>query len=202
MSDTRDRYRTLLVLTLLCRSGGQALRKEIKPEPDAADVGHLTREGLIEVGKQGRAHLYMLTEKGWAHAAASFGDPLPETKFAAGVLRDLLIRLKAYMERSGVGLAELLASAPPPPDGKDLPDRIRAAYLKIGGRFSTRVPLAALRAAVRVDRDTLDQTLLDMMRRGDVALYALAYRPEITAADEAAALEVGGEPKHTLYMDR
>lgn len=210
MSDTRERHRAFLLLVLLTRKG-QALRQDIKPPPTAEDVGALQSSRLIERDKVNRSHRYTLTDKGWAHVAAHLGDPLPETKFAAGVLRDLLAGLKAYMGRSGAGLADIMGeaspapaepSAPPAPDGKELPERIRSAYLDIGGKFSTRVRLAALRGALSVDRAALDRTLVDMMRRGEVALYGLDYRPEITAADEAAAIEVGGEPKHLLYIDR
>ena len=105
------------------------------------------------------------------------------------------------MDRHAISFAEIVIGQPPPPEGT-LPDRIRAAYLGISGKFSTRVRLAALRAALAVDKVTLDRTLIDMMRRGELALYGLDYRPEITPADEAAELLVGGEAKHIVYMDR
>ena len=127
MSDTRERHRAFLLLVLLTRKG-QALRQDIKPPPTAEDVGALQSSRLIERDKVNRSHRYTLTDKGWAHVAAHLGDPLPETKFAAGVLRDLLAGLKAYMGRSGAGLADIMGeaspapaepSAPPAPDGKE-----------------------------------------------------------------------------------
>jgi hypothetical protein len=82
--------------------------------------------------------------------------------------------------------------------------RIRSAYLRAsGGALSQRVHLYALRGMLNdVDRKTLDDTLVEMMRHNELMLYGLDYRADITADDQLAAVTVGGDSKHVLTMDR
>jgi hypothetical protein len=65
------------------------------------------------------------------------------------------------------------------------------------------VHLYALRGMLNdVDRKTLDDTLVEMMRHNELMLYGLDYRADITADDQLAAVTVGGDSKHVLTMDR
>jgi hypothetical protein len=88
--------------------------------------------------------------------------------------------------------------------GSTLQARIRSAYLRAsGGALSQRVHLHALRGMLNdVDRKTLDDTLVEMMRHNELMLYGLDYRADITADDRRAAVTVGGDSKHILTMDR
>lgn len=160
----------------------------------------LKEAGLIESKPQGRTSLLTVTDKGWAHASAHLGDFL-----AQKVIRDdLLPRLLTFWEQGRISLKDILTGAalPLPPSSRPPPELIREAYLKIGGRFSTRVRLSDLRAALDVDRATLDQTLIEMMRSRALTLYGLDYGRDITAADEAAALVVGGRPTYVVIIDQ
>lgn len=82
----------------------------------------------------------------------------------------------------------------------DLEATIIAAALKIGGgRTRTRVELADLRDALRsVSRSTLDSTLIDMQKRGKLVLYH--KDANLTSRDTLAAMSVGGNSRHILYL--
>jgi hypothetical protein len=53
-----------------------------------------------------------------------------------------------------------------------------------------------------IDRVTLDETLMRMQREQEASLYRLDNRIEITDADRAAAIYVGREPRHILWIER
>jgi len=140
--------------------------------------------------------------------------PAPEP-----VVRRLLERLSAYMAAREVALSDLLGpqrGTPPAsvgatigpeaddPAPSDLPARIRAAYLAVtGGRLNTRALLKSLRPHLPdVAGETLDATLKAMQAEGAARLYRIDDRAEITQADRAAAVEIAGEPRHILWIER
>jgi hypothetical protein len=53
-----------------------------------------------------------------------------------------------------------------------------------------------------VPRETIDRTIIEMVRSGEAVLFRLDNRLELTAADTAAAIIAGGEPQHILWIDR
>ena len=83
-----------------------------------------------------------------------------------------------------------------------LRDRIgKAAYEAAGGRWNARALLKDVRAKLKdVDRATLDNELKQMQREERAVLYTLDNRIEITEADRKAAISVGGEGMHILWM--
>jgi hypothetical protein len=85
-----------------------------------------------------------------------------------------------------------------------LNERIRAAYLSItGGSFNKRALLADLRGRLSdISRNLLDDALVRMQRQGDATLMQLDNRPDITQADREAAIQVGQEPRHILWISR
>jgi hypothetical protein len=86
----------------------------------------------------------------------------------------------------------------------DLRQDIRKAYLQLtNGRFNTRAHLSDIRKKLRsIDRGTLDEALVRMQREQEASLYQLDNRIEITDADRAAAIYVGREPRHILWIER
>ncbi len=98
-------------------------------------------------------------------------------------------------------------SAPPPsarPADQASRARIRAACLDLaGGALNTRVLLRDLRAKLPdIDRATLDAALKRMEQDDEVSLMPLDNRIEIGEADRAAALHVGREPRHIVWVVR
>jgi hypothetical protein len=231
MSASLTPQQTMLLWTLLAE-GGEAWQQDIKPPVDAKVRAALQQARLVETRTQKnarnkRALLISVTDSGWAFANEHLAAPLPDkVQGAAPVLQKWLTRLQGFMRQRGVTLADIFAPLPGPPlpgpqlpgppvsglsnhDAAEtaldtLPDRIRQAYLRAsGGVFSQRVHLHALRGMLQdVDRKTLDDTLVEMMRHHELMLYGLDYRAGITADDQLAAVTVGGDSKHVLTMDR
>jgi hypothetical protein len=89
-------------------------------------------------------------------------------------------------------------------DYGDLRERIRTAYLAVtGGMFNKRALLSEVRKHLpNVDRATLDNALELMQRDGDATLMQLDNRPDITPADEEAAIRIGQEARHILWISQ
>lgn len=203
-----------LVLWYLIANGGQAWLQEINPALKPSDRTALERARLIEVERRRnertrrKAQWVEVTDAGWAWANDHLDAELPaKTQAASPILRAWLTRLHGFMKRRGVALAEIVGDqtfSPQPPElTASLQDRIRKAYLlSSGGAWRKRVRLVDLRRTLDgVKRADLDKKLLDMQQSDELVLYPLDNRPEITAADDNAAIMVGSEPMHILYME-
>lgn len=208
-----------LLLWALLGAGGAALQKDVTPKVDKADREALIRHGLLKSVKAGRTSRLEVTDRGWSWAGENTAAALP-AKSTAGtaVLHALLARLGGYMAARNVALADIIAPqpeqdrAPPPahdPAGgtgapHDLLGRIREAYLaETGGALNRRVRLAALRARLAdMPRAQLDAALLALGQQGVGSLYPLDDPTEIATADRDAAIRVGTEMRHLLWMHR
>lgn len=95
------------------------------------------------------------------------------------------------------------ASASRDRSGQLLPERIRQTLWELaGGRAKARVRLAELRERFGgVPRRELDSLLLEMQDAGRLVLYPLDNPVELTAADRGAALLVGRNPRHLVYLE-
>jgi DNA-binding PadR family transcriptional regulator len=200
-----DPLQVLFLWGLLAR-GGEGWKSDIKPKLDRRNKYlPLVRAGFIEeesrknpdTGKE--KGWIRLSDQGWAWAQDHLDADVSQTKTAAPILQGLLARLKPYLKRHDIPLAEVLG---PTPEAADLPQRIRDAYLRAsGGQWNTRVRLADLRAALSdVPQATLDNTLLSLGREQRLALYPLDNPREISDADRSAAINVVGQVFHIVYM--
>jgi hypothetical protein len=81
-------------------------------------------------------------------------------------------------------------------------ERIRAEYRSLaGGAFNKRVLLKDLRDRLSdVSREALDGALLRMAREEGTSLVELDNRREIQPSDRTAAIQIGGEPRHILWI--
>lgn len=202
---------TLILWALLAR-GGEAYAKDIKPEVQKKDREALVGLGLVASSKRKQAYVLEVTDKGWAWAAENLDSPLPKRPTTAGahILRAWLKTLGDYLRANGIALSEVLSPAPPKPidrparDSTWLRDRIRDAYLEItAGNFNQRALLRDLRDKLKdIDRLTLDAALLRMQVEDDAALMPLDNRHEITDADREAAIRIGAEQRHILWIER
>jgi hypothetical protein len=152
----------------------------------------------------------------------SSSDTLPDRSYAGTfILAGWLERLQAFMRASNTPLAEILVpkqdtdsrgqakenaagTATAPTDYGSLRERIRAAYLALtGGSFNKRALLADIRRRLPdVDRDALDDALVRMQRQDDATLMQLDNRPDITQVDREAAIQIGQEPRHIVWISR
>lgn len=85
----------------------------------------------------------------------------------------------------------------------ELCDRIRRAIWDIaGGTAKKRVRLSELRNRLgELPRSRLDALLLEMQAAGRVVLYRLDNPVELTSADHHAALLIGENPRHLVYLE-
>lgn len=114
----------------------------------------------------------------------------------------------AVTEAGSVSDASVQPAAPAPPVEDDaapgeLGERIRRVVKELaGGAAKRRVRLAELRARLgEVPRSTLDTSLLELQDAGRLVLYPLDNPVELTPADRQAALLVGQNPRHVIYLE-
>jgi hypothetical protein len=198
-----------LLLWALVARGGDAAQKDLKPTPTKAVRDALVHAGLLRAGKLKQAILIELTDRGWAWAAANTGAALPaNTTSGTVVLAGLLHRLGAYMTAHDVALADIIRpvsrEAMAGPATTDLARRIRTAYLgESGGGVNQGVRLSAIRERLAdVSRADLDAALLMLAKSGAAELMPLDDPTEIGAVDRAAAIPVGVEARHLLWLHR
>jgi hypothetical protein len=199
-----------LILWALLAKGGKAYAKDIKPEVKKKDREALLGLGLVGASVSKRAFVLEVTDKGWAWAADHLNSPLPVRSTAGTqILQAWLAALGAHLRANGTPLSEVLAPPPKPieqsvGDSTGLRARIREAYLDItAGSFNRRALLRDLRDKLKdIDRETLDAALLRMQVEDNAALMPLDNRLEITDADREAAIHIGAEQRHILWIER
>jgi hypothetical protein len=205
-----NELQTLMLWALLAR-GGKGLAKDIKPKIEKKDRERLVERGLVDATKnKQQAFELEVTDEGWAWAEEHLAAPLPARSTAgAAILRAWLDRLHAYLRAAGTRLSEVLVPRPESheasrPDTGALRDRIRAAYLQVtGGSFNRRALLRDVRMRLGdIARQVLDATLIQMQTDDDAALLPLDNRAEITHADRDAAIQIGAEQRHILWIVR
>jgi hypothetical protein len=213
--EQRGAEKQALAMWALLGAGGAAYGGKLKPQIEKSEREALQRAGLIEAEKRERGALWLIvTDRGWAWAEQHLGDSLPDKSFGgAFVLQAWLTRLQVYLQKHGIRLAELFVAPPAPtsaapdttapPDHAELREQIRAAYLEVAGGFNRRALLSELRAMLGdIDRTTLDTVLKQMQREEEASLMQLDNRMDITEADRSAALHIGSEPRHILWISK
>ena len=203
-----------------CLERGGRLRGPHEAGVDKAEREALAEAGLITFEKRkGGAFWLDVTDRGWRWAEEHLSHPLPDrTQGGAFVLRAWLARLQAFMQARNIGLAEVLgpqaaarcessageATARDDDDRPALRERIRKAYLEVtGGSFNKRALLSEVRARLEdVHRLDLDEALKHMQQNDEASLMQLDNSVEITEADRTAALYIGREPRHILWIFR
>jgi hypothetical protein len=200
-----------LAMWALLGEGGGALGGILKPEIKKAEREALKQAGLIEVEKKKNGAYWLIaTDKGWDWANDHLSDPLPQTKNSSFVLQAWLLRLESFLKSQDLRLSHVFAvpskKSPQPvpePDHAELRQRIRSAYHDIAGGFDRRVLLRDLRPKLKdIDRALVDATLMQMLRDEEVSLMQLDYRPDVSGEDHAAALQIGNEPRHLIWIPK
>jgi hypothetical protein len=203
--------KSALAMWGLLSKGGEAYGGKLKPRIDEAERAWLEQAGLISVSKVKRAYLLTVTDYGWDWAEQHLSDPLPDNVAGASVLHDWLVRLQALLLSQNIRLYELFADKQESSQAKatdlkitnfeEIRERIRAAYLNVAGGLDRRILLRDLRPKLAdIDRDLVDAALMRMLRDDEVSLMRLDYRPEVTEEDHDAALMIGSEPRHIIWI--
>lgn len=205
----------LLFLWRLASAGGGDWLKDVKPDPGAPARERLIREGLIATAKKkspkgAQASFLSLTDAGWAWLGDHLDVDLNTTSNAGTqVLRLLLGRLKAFLDRKNLALGEFMTAeapgeAPAETVAADDPRSLVATayYALSSGRANARVRLADLRRELAtIPRPVLDAALLDLATTGEASLYRLDNPAEIGPNDREAVLRTpSGEERHIIYL--
>jgi hypothetical protein len=196
------------------------MQKDLKPDVVAGDRRELVRLGLLRVEREKRGALKLtVTDKGWSWADSNLGADLP-SKASAGIaplLQRWLTLLHTLLRRHEMSLSDLFeasgneggsTSSHLEPKAtvseRSVKGQIRDAYLALtGGEIKSRCLLRDLRARLsKLSRSDVDTTVAQMVRSGEAVLFRLDNRLEITAADTHAAIRMGGEQQHILWLDR
>ncbi len=211
MSDGISPLLVLLMWNLLF-TGDEPMVSKAKPGVDKKKLAPLLDAGLVVLEKRGRANHIVLTDRAWQWAEENLDAQFSTTPSVTIALRGLLPRLKHYLKQTGTPLAELLGAVEeeaekerpesPAPGQTSIDDAIREAYLALsGGQWDTRVRLAPLREKLAAfPKDAQDQAFLRMQAGGRLVLYRLDDPQDTFEADRAAALCIGSDPRHLVYM--
>ncbi|MGD1862009.1 MAG: hypothetical protein ACFB0E_18830 [Leptolyngbyaceae cyanobacterium] len=204
-----------LVLWNLLITGDEPMMSKVKPELSPKQRQPLIEAGLISLERRGRATHIVLEDKAWDWAVKNFDTKISRCYDATSVLQALLAKLGHYLDIHQVALADVLTATDMPKTTtdtvskdanpavisklsvKDLPSKIRQAYFNLpDGEAGFRVRLHQLREQLSgFSKSQMDQVLLDMQAKGAVALLIAEDPQELTAADEAAAIDMGGGDK-------
>jgi hypothetical protein len=168
----------------------------------------LNQSGLIDIRMESRPrrhYVHSLTEAGWQQGRHELTEPLPDRADKSfRVMHGVLRALDAHLTRTNQELKLFLhpvTEAEQPT--ADVTERIETTYDSLVGRPGGWVSLTRLRGALdRVPRDEIDEALRQLSRRPQVYLIPEANQKILTPEDRAAAVDLGGEAKHLLSIER
>jgi hypothetical protein len=182
---------------------------------------------LVDSWKQGRGFVHVLTDAGWARLAEDLRTGnLPAFTGSSGVVaRALLSWLPGYLTRTDQRLADVFQPAEEPAEevaeevaeeaaeGRsadptaepveqgDVEARIRAAYATLAAEPGAWVILTRLRPLLSdVPKARVDEVLVAMERLEDVNLVPESNQKTLTPDDRAAAVVIGDQDKHLLWI--
>lgn len=181
-----------------------------KPARDRLEAAGLIR--LVESekpgkrGKKVKAVTIELTDRAWAWAGDQLALPFVTNVNTRAAMNALLERLAAYLAHARYSLAQFMEAARDGAAGTstpvDLHERVRATYFEVAGSWNHRARLTDVRTRLAdIPREQLDQALRELLSARRIILYPLDDPRECRADDVAAAIVVGGEPKHIMYME-
>ncbi|MGB5110180.1 MAG: hypothetical protein WBO08_00635 [Mycobacterium sp.] len=191
----------LLVLMAASRPVPNPELIALGPKLEKAGRDKLNQLGLIESDRTGGRFVHELTDRGWRLCRDLLtAEPPPRSTGPAKTLHTFLAAFDGYLRRADLSLAEVFsapAEAPP-----SIEDRIRASYAALTARPGAWLALARLRENLAdLARDDLDTALSELYRAATVSLIPEENQKVLTAADHAAALEVGNQAKHLISIE-
>jgi len=194
--NNRDQMTLFALLAVARPVTNRELREIAGLEVKAETRRHLTAKhrGFLQSTKRGATNVHCITKPGrdWCLAAFSAGRPLGEN-FPVGVLYAVLAAIGNYLNRDDVDLATIFQP--------DMEQWIRSVYAELTVRRPGQyVRLTEVRKWF--DGVAIDEELDRMIEQSDVHLTAILDQAKLTDADRRAAVEIGGEARHLLTIDR
>jgi hypothetical protein len=156
---------------------------------------HLNELNLVNSTKVGRAYVHELTDQGavWCDEELSRERPA-HSGSAGGALYAVLAGLRRHLDDTGGTLADIFRA--------DVAGQVEAAYAELARGVGASVGLAALRDRLEgVPKDEVDRALEQLARRPGVHVRAEADQKTLTDEDRAAAVVLGGTPRHSLLIE-
>jgi hypothetical protein len=208
---TGSEQAVLLVLMAEARPVRNPELSTLGPELKADKRKRLVDKGLIQITMDGRAMVLELTDDGWATCAKLLGAETPDKPSGQGkALYTVLRALRRYLDREDLAPGDVFlpldAHAPAgdsDPLGDDIEAKVRSAYVRLAAYEGGWVDLVRLRAELSdVSKPDLDDALTQMYRVPGVSLVREDNQKTLTAADHAAAVEIGNQPKHMIAIQR
>lgn len=204
-----------LALWHLLITGDEPAISKVKPDLTPQERKPLLDSGLIELVRRGRTNHMVLTDKAWAWASTQPITALPTAKDPT-LLLSLITKVQHYIQTQDISLAEFLAPQPAATENPEpaeaqgllptltgtLTDQIQAAYQSITqGKWNVRVRLADLRKSLpHSPKEAIDAALRQMQLNGQSVLIAMDNPKVIQAEDEQAAVNIGDELRHLVYL--
>jgi hypothetical protein len=173
---------------------------------DGKERRRLNDRKLVDSRKVGRAYAHELTDAGWDWCATHLSEgPQGRASSMEGALCAVLAGLARYLDYSEQSLADIFQQRGQEAQAKadDIPELIRAVYLRLASEPGKFVKLRELRAGLGgVPRDKLDPALEEMYRAQQINLVPQSNQQALTQADRESALRIGGEAKHMISIRR
>jgi len=205
-------FQARALIGLAFRVGGRVEKlSELKPKLELSHRQRLLQEKLVEVSKGPRGAKSMeLTETGWRWVSENLQHSMPK---GSEILADVLKSVSQFLAANDIGFGDFV-SAQKVLNTQRYTDAERSQYsLEIsdlvlshihqltGGSSGERVRLADLKSRLGdVPKKVFDRALLDLQNSDSIALGSLDFKPDIRQEDEEAAVMVGGEARHILYL--
>ncbi|GHJ48789.1 hypothetical protein Cs7R123_61310 [Catellatospora sp. TT07R-123] len=167
--------------------------------------------------KVGRGLAHELTDDGWAECKRELtAEYVKGTGPAVPALHALLGAVERYLSRAELSLGEVFTASDAPVEAPkpvrvakprvvkpaEVEKRIGTAYRRLAATPQGWVSLTDLRAALSgIDRGAVDQALMTMAVHRAVVLVPEENQKNLSDADRAAAIHIGGEDKHLLSIE-
>jgi hypothetical protein len=165
---------------------------------DGEERRRLNDRKLVDSRKVGRTYAHELTDAGWDWCATYLSaGPRGRASSMEGALCAVLGGLARYLEYSEQSLADVFQRRDPeaPEKPGDLPELIRAAYLRLASEPAKFVKLRELREELSdVPRSALDSSLEEMYRAQQVNLIPQSNQQALTQAGGRRVLLPAGRP--------
>ncbi|MGY0501893.1 hypothetical protein ACWZHB_25695 [Nocardia sp. FBN12] len=155
----------------------------------------LNKLGLVDSVKVGRALVHELTEQGAQWCTAELTRPRPEKSGSyGGALYAVLAGLHRHLETSGQILTDIFEP--------DVAGQIIRKYTELTKGKPDQIRLADLRNRLaHIPPADFSDAMTRLADRDGVHVRAEADRKTLTDADHAAAIVLGGTPRHLLTVE-
>lgn len=205
----------LLVLMAEARGLTNGEIKERGPRLEAPSRRKLNGLGLVDSDTSKVPHRHALSDRGWARCNELLGTKPPTGTTPQGkALFTVLAGLGRHFERSDLRLADVfepaVASSEPgsarepvkPVAEAGIAERVIEAYRALAAKPGAWVSLRRLRPALNdVGREDLDATLRTLYTRPGITLIPEENQKSLTPDDRAAAVSIGNQDKHLIYVE-